>query len=93
MCRLSGSMRRLGRVVGRGSVPMAMGRLSGSVCRLSRVVGRMHNTIFDGRCGSVPMPMPMDGWNLGWGRNPTLRSFSFITLSVLDGQVVARDDG
>ena len=94
MGRLSGLVCRLGRVVGRGAVPMAMGRLTGSpVCRLGRAVGDVKNTTFDGRRGSVPMPMPMEGWNLGWGRNATLRGFSFITMGVLDGQVVARDDG
>lgn len=92
--RLSGSMCRLGRVVGHGSVPVAMGRISGSpVCRLGQAAGQIHNTFFDGPRGSVLMTMPLDGWKLEWGRNATLRSFSFITMSVLEGQIVAHDDG
>lgn len=55
-----------------------------------RLVGIV--TTFGGRVFG-PMPMTMIGRNLELGRNATLRSFSFITMSVLDGQVVARDDG
>lgn len=77
---------------GCGFVPM--GRLSGSTCRISRVVGRSSGstsragravdriltTIFGGGFGSMPMLMPVGGATLG--------SFSFITTSILSGQLV-----
>lgn len=80
--------------MGRGSVPMAMGTLTRSpVRRIGPAVGHVHNTIFHRRRGAVPMPMPMECWNLGRGRYATLRGFSYITMSILNSQVIARNDG